>query len=255
MTELLETVTPEVVVLRSSQADMSAWLYRPSGPGPHPAIVMAYTATGMNRFARHEASRLAEDGFVVIVPDYYRGDGPRNPDSIDDIEDILAHMATIDFVDVARVMSVAVDYLIAMDEVDRTRIGTWGWCTGATFSLLLACLRPELAGAVMYFPSQPRFEVHDDAHPVDPIDLMWSMRCPSLLIYGDQDGVMPPELLAEVRRRIDAWKLDVEVLVPTGAGHAFNTPDSVVYVEEATTLSWNAALEFARNRIAKRRPS
>jgi carboxymethylenebutenolidase len=250
MEALVETVTPEVVTVRSGQPDAPAWLYRPAGPGPHPAIVIGHEATGMNRFARREASRLAEDGFVVLVPDYFRGGGPADPDSLDDLDDVMAHMATIDFVDITRVTLAAIDQVQAMPEVDAARVGVWGWCTGATFSLLAACLRPDLAGAVLYFPSQPVFEAHDDAHPMDPIDLLWAIRCPALLIYGDQDPVMGPELLAEVRRRIDAWNIDMEVHVAPGAGHAFCFRAEGWHHPEAEAAAWEAAQAFVRTHVA-----
>lgn len=43
-----------------------------------------------------------------------------------------------------------------------------------------------------------------------------------LMMYGDQDPIMPPDLPDDVRRRIDAWSIDCTVTLYGGAGHTFN---------------------------------
>ena len=54
------------------------------------------------------------------------------------------------------------------------------------------------------------------ARPVHPVDLLWQMTCPALFLYGDQDGLMPPDALADMRARIDYWEVDARVNVYSG---------------------------------------
>ena len=72
-----------------------------------------------------------------------------------------------------------------------------------------ACLRGDLAAAVLFFPSQPVFHELGPKTPVHPMDLLWQLTCPTLFLYGDQDQTMAPERLEDLRSRIDAWDVDL----------------------------------------------
>src|SRR5688572_30467500 len=67
-------------------------LARPLGDALHPAVVIAAEGTGINTFIRRVAATLAHEGYVTIVPDYYRGDGPPSPDDYDDFATLLQHI-------------------------------------------------------------------------------------------------------------------------------------------------------------------
>ena len=129
------------------------------------------------------------------------------------------------------------------------RVIVWGYCTGATLALLAASLDRDLAGAVLFFPSQPTFPELTSKRPLQPIDLLWNVNCPMLWIYGDQDdilvGVMP-----EVRRRLEDWDIEHEIRVYPGAGHAFSAPAPPLRNEAADVASWSDALAFAARHAA-----
>ncbi len=89
-----------------SQMDMYAAL--PSGDGPHPAVVIAFHVGGLDDFDRKMADRLAEAGFVAVVPDLFHRfskevmGGPRL--------DRLSHLKDADII---ADMNAAVDFLTA----------------------------------------------------------------------------------------------------------------------------------------------
>ena len=43
----------------------------PSGPGPHPAVVIAFHVGGVDEFDKVMADRFAEEGYVAVVPDLF----------------------------------------------------------------------------------------------------------------------------------------------------------------------------------------
>ncbi|MGX7678742.1 dienelactone hydrolase family protein [Jatrophihabitans sp. DSM 45814] len=59
--------------------------------------------------------------------------------------------------------------------VDAKRIAVWGYCTGATLSLLAAELSDRVAAPVLFFPSQPTFHELTPARPVHAVDVLWAM--------------------------------------------------------------------------------
>ena len=171
------------------------------------------------------------------MPDYYRGSGPPEPDNYDDFETLMSYINALDFTRAVHDLFDAIDYVQDLPYVEATRVASWGYCTGGTIALFAACLRHDLAAAVVYFPSQPTFGEHDPKRPVDVIDLVWNIACPMIFLIGDQDMVLPADRLDALRRRFDQWGVDVEVNVYPGAGHAFNAHGSVLYNQAADEQS------------------
>lgn len=223
-------------------------LVKPDGPGPHPGIVFGAEAYGPNDFIRGVQERLAGLGYASVVPDYYRGEGPKDRDAYEDFEEVVSHIARLDFTRGARDLAHAVDTLRADPDVDAKRMAVWGYCTGGTLAWLTACMRGDLAAAVLFFPSQPVFEELTPLHPVHPIDLVWQLTCPTLFIYGSEDMVMPPELLADLQARIGQWDVDAEVRVYPGANHAFSAPWGPLRHEESDRKAWADAVAFLQSR-------
>jgi carboxymethylenebutenolidase len=239
-----DDLSHEVVTLTVRGDPVPAMLFRPDGPGPFPGVVIGQEATGPNDFIRRVASDLARSGYVAIVPDYYHGGGPPDPENYEDIAAIFEHMAVLDFRRATYDLMEAVEYLKRLPEVDGTRLGVWGYCTGATMALLTACLQPGLGATVLFYPSQPRFDALDAKRPTHPIDLVWNLTSPVLVMVGDQDSLWPPELIAELRGRFDQWGIEATLTVYPGAGHAFCTPAPAFHHPEAGRAAWADGLGF-----------
>jgi carboxymethylenebutenolidase len=217
---------------------------RPEGGGPHPAVVLGAEAYGVNNFIRGVQDKLVGLGYAVAVPDYYHGRGPADPENYHDFTEVKEHIGRLDFTCGARDLAAVVDALRAMPDIDPRRIAVWGYCTGGTLAWLAACLRGDLAAAVLYFPSQPVFAELSPVRPVHPVDLLWQLTCPALFLYGDQDKLMSPAVLADMRARIDHWKVDARINLYSGAGHSFTCPRGPMRNAEADHAAWNDAITF-----------
>ena len=244
-TDQYDDVTRETISLRTRDGTgTTALLAQPTAAGPHPAIAIGAEGTGLNTYIRHLAATLAHLGFVTIVPDFYRGDAPPEPDNYDDFETLMSYIDALDFRRAVCDVLDAIDHVQGLAQVDASRVASWGYCTGGTLALFAACLRTDLAGAVVFFPSQPTFASHDDKKPVDVIDLLWNITGPLLFLIGDQDVVLPEDRLADVRRRFEVWGVDATVRVYPGGGHAFNAHGSSMYHEPSDEQSWDDAVDF-----------
>jgi carboxymethylenebutenolidase len=161
-------------------------------------------------------------------------------------------MDRLDFRRAAYGAVAALDYLAGRPDVDPSRLALWGYCTGASVALLAAGLRPGVAATVLFYPSQPRFEVNDRTRPIDPIDLIWNVDSSVLLLLGEDDFVWPPELVAEVRTRFDRWDVDHVIRTYAGAGHAFCAPSPMFHHAEASAAAWADALDHLATRLGAR---
>jgi carboxymethylenebutenolidase len=89
----------------------------------------------------------------------------------------------------------------------------------------------------------------DLAAAVHPVDLLWQLTCPALFLYGEHDKLMPPELLADVRDRIDEWGVDARINQYPGAGHSFTCPRGPMRNEAADRAAWNDAITFLSEKM------
>jgi carboxymethylenebutenolidase len=244
MEERYSDVADQAVTVVVRGEPTPALLFQPTRPGSFPGIVIGQEATGPNRFIRRIAATLAHLGYVALVPDYYHGGGPPDHENYDDIETIIEHMAVLDFRRGAYDLVEAVEHLKRLPNVDRDRLGLWGYCTGATITLLSACLRNDLAATILFYPSQPRFDTLAVNTPVHAIDMVWNLTSPVLLIVGEDDLVWPPELVADVRQRLTQWEIDHVIKIYPGAGHAFCSPSPTFHNADAEQAAWGDALRF-----------
>jgi carboxymethylenebutenolidase len=227
----------------------AAEVLMPEGRGPHPAVVLGAEAYGVNTFIRGIQERLVSLGYAVAVPDYYHGAGPADAENYDDFTEVKEHIARLDFTRGARDLAAAVGTLRAMPAIDSRRIAVWGYCTGATLAWLAACLRGDLAAAVLYFPSQPVFAELNPSRPVHPVDLLWQLTCPALFLYGDQDKLLSADVLSDMHARIDHWQVDAQVNLYPGAGHSFTCPRGPMRNAEADRAAWHDAITFLSERM------
>lgn len=64
---------------------MQGILYTPSGKGPFPALVVIHEFWGLNDWVKVQASKLADQGYVSLAIDLYRGKVATTPDMAHEI--------------------------------------------------------------------------------------------------------------------------------------------------------------------------
>ncbi len=228
---------------------LPATLFQPAGTGPWPGIVLGAEATGINAFILTVGDRLAAEGFVALVFDYYRGAGPVDPEDNSDVPAIIEHINSLDFRRATYDTLAAVDYLRAQPTVAAEHVFAWGYCTGATIAMLAGCLDRTLAGTVLFYPSQPVFESLNDLRPAHPRDLVWNHRAPMMLFYGDEDAAVSNAVQDDLRAELRRWNVDATTPVYPGAGHVFAGQHfRSAYRPEAERDSWRRAVSFVHSR-------
>ena len=124
------------LTVNGSEMDMYAAV--PSGgAAPYPAVVIAFHVGGLDEFDKVMADRLAEAGYVAVVPDLFHRyteeqlNGPR-----------LERLNYLNDPDIIADMNAAVDFLVADSHVDSDRIGVTGFCMGGRIAWMMAASNP-----------------------------------------------------------------------------------------------------------------
>ena len=71
---------PQVVSYHSGDETVQATLYMPKGDGPFPALVVIHEWWGLNDWVKQQASNFADQGYVALAIDLYRGQVATTPD-------------------------------------------------------------------------------------------------------------------------------------------------------------------------------
>ena len=82
-TDMYEGMIAETITIQGHGGDViNAYLARPLGPGPHPAMVLAHHMPGWDEWYREATRKFAHHGYVTICPDLYHRTGHGTPDDV-----------------------------------------------------------------------------------------------------------------------------------------------------------------------------
>ncbi len=73
------------VTYSSGSDKVQGVLYTPAGKGPFPAIIVIHEWWGLNDWVKEQASKLADQGYVALAIDLYRGKVATTPDEAHEI--------------------------------------------------------------------------------------------------------------------------------------------------------------------------
>jgi len=223
------------VSYKSGDDTVAGMLYTPAGKGPVPTLIVIHEYWGLNDWVKEQASKFADQGYVALAVDLYRGKVADNSD--------LAHelMRGVPEDRASRDLRAAFDYLASQPNVKKDRIGSIGWCMGGGYSLRVAILEPTLAADVINYG--PLI--------TDPAELK-KINAPILGIFGGQDRGITPEDVKKFQQALIQLGKKVEIKIYPDAGHAFENPNNKQgYRADDATDAWKRTLDFLAGTLKK----
>ncbi len=211
----------ETLNLNTSRGATTAFVARPDAD-PDAAVLLIQEWWGINDHIRDLAGRYANEGYLCVAPDLYRGKLAQNSD---EASQMMQALVVEDGMETIRE---------AMAETKRTynvqKFGITGYCMGGTFALRAACEIDELAAAAPFYGDIPEEEV------------LRKLKAPTLFIAGKRDGWINTEKVNQLIEAASKYNLPVEV-VTYDADHAFfNDTRPEVYDAEAAADAWKRVL-------------
>lgn len=200
---------------------VAAYVARPAGEGPFPAVIMLHEFWGLKPEIIDKADALAAEGYVVVAPDMYRGQTttllPRaiylaltvpEEQALGDLDPVFA-------------------WLQSEPAVDPARIIVMGFCYGGGKALQYSLRNDELAGTGVFY----------GALESDPT-ILRTLPGPVLGIFGALDEAPSPEQVARFEAGLAAAGIDHEVKIYDGVGHAFVTDMAAIQRGGAPGEAW-----------------
>jgi len=204
----------------------------PSGSGP--AVVVIQEWWGLVPHIQHVVQRLADEGFVALAVDHYRGLETTEPDEAQKL------MLGLDIARTAHDLSQAATWLIEQDFVDGPTVGAVGFCMGGGLALLAPTVSRDICCTVAFYPAMPWPDFSPD----------WAQYTgKAALIHkaaSDEDWAGPR--IDEYASAITAAGGQVAVLDDyIDSVHAFfNDARPEVYQADNATLAWQRTVAFLR---------
>jgi carboxymethylenebutenolidase len=225
----------KTVSYKSGDETVQAVLYTPAGNGPFSAIIVIHEYWGLNDWVKEQASKLADEGYVTLAIDLYRGKVATTPDVAHEI------MRGVPEDRAKRDLHAAFTYLQSQPQVKKDRIGSIGWCMGGGYSLDVALQEPTLAADVINY-----------GHLATDTDALKKINTPILGLFGAQDHGITPDDVKKFAATLNQLGKKIDVKIYDDAGHAFENPNNKDGYRAADAAdAWNRTVAFLAENLKK----
>ena len=194
------------------------------------AVILIQEYWGINDHIRDIAGRYANEGFLCVAPDLYRGKLAKDSN---EAAKFMQELAIAEGMEIIR-QAIAE----TKQRYNVQKVGITGYCMGGIYALRSACEIPELAAAAPFYGDIPEENV------------LKQLKVPTLFIAGKRDAWINPEKVNQLIEAARKYDLPLEV-VTYDADHAFfNDTRPDVYDAEAAADAWRRVLDLFRNYLA-----
>lgn len=219
LASMVEYVGPDGETLTGYQA-------RPEGDGVYPAVVVLQEWWGLNEHIKDVTRRIANEGYVALAPDLYKGQVATEPDEARKLVMELDMAAAVDEI------GSAIDHLLSQESVAGDTAGVVGFCMGGRLALMSA-LADDNVGATVAFYGQPLTSAEAG-----------NVKSPVLGLYGADDSGIPVADVNAMAEALTAAGVPNEVQVYAGAPHAFFNDTRQSYRPDAAADAWQRTLAW-----------
>ena len=203
-----------------------------SGSGP--AVIVIQEWWGLVPHIQHVVQRFADEGFVALAVDHYRGEETTEPDEAAKL------MIGLNIAQVGADLAGAAADLLARDEVVGDRVRVVGFCMGGGLALLGPTVSDAICCTAAFYPAMPWPDYSPD----------WSRyRGKSAMVHkaeSDEAGTGPA--IAEYAAAIVENGGTVDLLEYPGSVHAFfNDARPEVFQPDNARLAWDRTVAYFRD--------
>jgi len=229
------------VSIRTHDGDCPAYVFAPSGAGRHPAVIFYMDGLGIRPTILDMGQRLADHGYVVLVPDLFYRAGPYEPldpnevFASGDVRAAIGHLFSSTDNRLAGADTEAfLAYLDSRDDIAGSKVGTTGYCMGGAMSLTAAGTYPDRVAAAASFHGG---NLATDSE-LSPHRLASAIAGRVYVAGADQDNSYPPEMAARLDQALSDGGVDHRCEIYPGALHGWTMADFPVYNRAAAEHHW-----------------
>lgn len=210
---------------RPDGKDCSGYYAKPAAGDRAPGVVVIQEWWGLNDQIKGVANRLADLGYLALVPDLYRGKVTVEAAEANHL------MTNLNFADAA-----TQDIRGAVQHLKKTspKVGVVGFCMGGALTVLSAVFVKELDAASSWYGFPP-----EGAADVKTISIPLQMH------FAEQDQFFTPDQARALEAKLKEGKVKSETFWYK-ANHGFGNEANLIgtYNAEAAKLAWQRTTDF-----------
>lgn len=223
------------VMIATPDGQMPAFLCVPAERVRKPAVLLLMEAFGLTSHIRAVATRIANQGYVVLTPDLYYRELPHNQFGYNQVEPAMAMMNRLDLDKCVEDIRAALADVKSRADVCPSRVGVTGFCLGGGLSFLTACqLSSEIAAAAPFYGM-----VLDQW-----IDAVTQITVPTCLFFGGADPFIPLARIRQIESRFKELGKAYTLKLYPDADHGFFCDERSSYNRLAAEDAWHELTRF-----------
>jgi carboxymethylenebutenolidase len=239
-----EGMTAETISVQGHGGDfIHAYIARPLGPGPFPAVVLLHHMPGWDEWYKEATRKFTYHGYLAIAPDLYCRTGHGSPD------DVAAQVRGAGGVPDDQVVGDAAGCaaFIRALPISNGKVGIFGTCSGGRHAYLGATRSTAFDACADLWGGGVVMQQADltPNRPVSPLDYTKDLACPLLGLFGEDDRAPTPDQVATHEAELKRLGKDYEFHMYAGAGHGFFYHDRpAAYRAEQAVDGWAKVFAF-----------
>lgn len=239
----------ETVEVSGADAPIPTFVAGPDGSDPAPAVILYMDAPGIREELRDFARRIAEAGYLCLLPDMFyrlgtlRFDLSQRDERMNAV--IQAALRHLDHERVARDGAALLGFLDRHPRAKPGARGLIGYCMSGQYVMAAAGRFPDRIGAIA--------SLHGVGLVTDAPDSphLLADRISAALYFGfaSDDPLVPDNVIPTLQETLAAHEIAHEIDVFPGTQHGFSFPARPVYAEAAAEASWDKIFELFGRRL------
>lgn len=225
----IETVTNTVIPGQNGGPDVSAYVARPVGDGPFPVVILIHEFFGLNQSIVGKALGLAEEGYLVVAPDTFRGSTTAW------IPRAIYQVITNKPEQVNQDLDAVYAWIESQPDVKADHTGIAGFCYGGRAALNYSLHNDRLAATVIFYGSPE----------TDPAVLS-ALPGPVLGIFGGADASISLDQVHAFEAALDQAAIPNEITIYADQPHAFVTDIESIRAGGVQGQAWQQMLDFLK---------
>lgn len=222
-----------MVTVTEDNIQLSCYLARQVKYEPMPGLLLVHEWWGLNDWVKKQADRYAEQGYVVLAVDLYRGEVAQDAEHAHELmRGLTDERALAD-------LRAAFTFLHEHNATRGQPVGVMGWCMGGGYALRLAIAEPKVACTVICY-----------GKPVTDVEQLRRIKGPILGIWGARDRGIEVQ---PFKQALDKAEVRSTHRIYPHVGHAFlNETNKDSFKKEQAVKAWEEIDRFLTKELKKR---
>lgn len=237
----------EQISIRTPDGECPAHVFTPAGEGPWPPAIIYMDALAIRPTLLDMGQRLADAGYVVLLPDLFYRYGPYAPLVPKDVFASAEARAVLGpmmrSTDGRRAAEDTAAFLARLDsrrDVAGRKVGVVGYCMGGALALAAAAAFPDrIAAAASFHGGNLATDAADSPHLLAP-----RIKARVYVAGADRDAHYPPEMAERLDDALTAAGVDHRCEIYEGALHGWTMADVPVFNPDAAERHWRELLRL-----------